>query len=50
MPRVVAIVDSRAGRHRGPEEIEEVWRRVYRVMKGYDGMPDETVRAIAQEG
>ncbi|MCX6650842.1 MAG: AMP-binding protein [Methanomassiliicoccales archaeon] len=51
MPGVeIAVLDPETGRIMGPGEHGELCCRGYNVMKGYYKMPEETAKAIDQEG
>lgn len=51
MPGIeIAVIDPDTGEHLGPGKHGELCCRGYNVMKGYYKMPEETARAIDQDG
>lgn len=46
----IAIIDPETGEHLGPGKHGEICCRGYNVMKGYYNMPEETAKAIDQDG
>jgi fatty-acyl-CoA synthase len=46
----VAVIDPETGRHLGPGEHGELCCRGHNVMKGYYKMPEETAKAIDEDG